>query len=297
MPFDRCRRFDTIRFSSHEVAHASKENCLYTTRDGGRGWKKVYCTSVDSSIGTAPNIESFQFLTPREAWMITLDLLHSRDGGATWSKLDFGSVLPHSVRFYDQSVGYWVGSALAQHSSPERAVVYRTVDGGRTWVESPTGLPPGARLRDAWPVSATEVWAVGDVLVHSTDGGGSWKEVAIDRQWQNLAVHFTSPQVGWMSRKPEDNYLLTIDAGRTWTPRQLPFEHILYIGLVFVDARDAWTAWGSVHRSLDGGVTWSAVLESPGGDDGGRSYYDVQYLEPERLVVATSACQAAFFAM
>jgi photosystem II stability/assembly factor-like uncharacterized protein len=294
--FDSCHAFENVSFSSGAVGYASEKNCLWGTVDGGHHWTSTHCFANPPDVPEhQQQIAKFQFVTNNDAWVIADDLMHTLDGGHTWSRTNFSRMVVRGLRFYDSRVGYWVGEEVAHDSSPGRGVIFHTTDGGHTWSETPVGitLDYGWRLRDVWTISPSEAWVVGDVLIHTVDAGKTWQRVVIDEQWRDLTIQFSSASVGWIVRQPEVNYLLTIDGGRTWEPKLLPFSHVLAQGLTFVESTHAWAAVDDVFRTVDCGKTWEIYPIRDASSVSSGPYYNIQYLTGEHLVIATGNCGIA----
>lgn len=116
---------------------------LYTTDDGGISWKEV----LTADIGILP--ESVCFLDQNKGWLAGRRpvftgqavpsggvLLLTTDGGKHWIPTEIGSDDPffNVVRFSDKDHGWLAG----------RDNLYRTEDGGKTWMRVLT-LPPPQR--------------------------------------------------------------------------------------------------------------------------------------------------------
>lgn len=283
---DRCVTFNELDSADVDVAYGAARSRLYRTEDGGRRWIRVYeTTAVPGEY--APWIDVVRVVSRLEVWIHAGGkLLHSRDGGKTFAIVDIGDRVLRGLRFVDERLGYLVGEQSGHASY--HGIVLKTVDGGQSWVELPTGVSPGFdwRLRDVWPVSADDVWVVGDVLLHSTNGGTTWSLI---KGKSGFAIQFSSRAVGWIVHKPPRYYDLTTDGGRTWMPREVPFQYPEYSGLTFVDAKNGWAAAGDLYQTKDGGRKWTDVRKGGAGDDD-PYYYAVEYLQKERVVIATSTC-------
>src|SRR5438046_2130739 len=95
------------------------------------------------SAATSPTQSSYRvaavdFVNPRIGWVVALlaagDLavLHTTDGGASWTRqlAVAGDVHPTYVKFFDERVGILALLGV-------RPVLYRTGDGGATWITRP----------------------------------------------------------------------------------------------------------------------------------------------------------------
>ena len=139
--------------------------------------------------------------------------------------------------------------------------IYRSSDGGRSWAAvGGAGLPaePLSRIEIAVAPGhrAQRVWASvgtadGGGLYRSDDGGASWVLVNSD---SSLA----SDYMGWLTADPQDD-------------------------------NTVWAGGQPLRRSTDGGVTFTIVRSSPGGDDYHALWIDPR--DPQRMI--TGADQGA----
>jgi photosystem II stability/assembly factor-like uncharacterized protein len=142
------------------------------------------------------------------------------------------------------------------------AGVFRSADGGRTWVRSSDGLPPDTlvlqlALAASRPATVYLEAYAGQRLYRSTDGAHSWHELpAIDAGITDLDVDPSRPDTLYVTTP--QGLLRSADGGATWSrlgPLQSPSRlaiapsapQVLY-------AEDG----GRILRSPDGGSTWSA---------------------------------------
>lgn len=106
---------------------------LYSTADGGVTWQCV------GRRGLTASLMAVDFTSVKNGYLLDgTRLYHSADGGAHWepvgtapSVVQSGNV---SIQFTDERHGWLsVGGNLWATPSTAPIVVYRTVDGGRTW--------------------------------------------------------------------------------------------------------------------------------------------------------------------
>lgn len=148
---------------------------LLSTVDGGVNWTrhslewKALIPGVIKDTGPVqPNLNAVFFASKTQGWIVGEFglILHTGDGGASWSAQRAGSDLPQlaAVRFRDPLDGLAVG---------EEGIVLRTSDGGKHW----TSVDSGTR-RGLYGISleGRRAMVVGDgVVLVSRDGGVSWR--------------------------------------------------------------------------------------------------------------------------
>ena len=309
------------------VADQNPELCYGTdygrtmiTTDGGATWSGAYSKKVPGGDWTSTGLDvtnSYGYLfDPFDAnrrFMPTTDigLFRSEDKGRSWTRSVTG--VPEKWT----NTTYWVtfdpavkdkmwGVMSGTHDLPRpkmwrttsvtkyRGGVCSSVDGGRTWKPSNTGIPETAPthilLDPTSPVGRRTLWvaAMGRGVYKSTDDGATWvlKNQGIV---QNEPMAWRLARAGdgtlyvAIARRSEDGSIGTsgdgalyksIDGAESWTPVQLPTEVNGPNGLT-IDPHDpnrlylaAWTRATGVHGtgggiflSVDAGKSWKNVLD------------------------------------
>ena len=251
------------------------ENKLWKTTNGGRNWSEVSSSAPIKLLkGFSPQatMERVDFLSPSEGWLVEGSLLlHTTDGGASWAPANPENTLVRSVQFLDRNTGWFGGQLLRLPPSKDETesfhpVVYGTRDGGKNWRRLYEGAEDHYPLWDVWPISATDIWAVGASIIHSTDGGTTWSKAAIS-DWHGVSgipveVRFLDAKTGWIkTNQTNGGYLFTSDGGANWEQRPIPADVDFIDDVVYVNSREAWSVAGSIYRSTDGGKTWLDVSD------------------------------------
>jgi photosystem II stability/assembly factor-like uncharacterized protein len=272
---------------------------IYKTTDGGQTWRRIwYGDNLARYIWINPQDHNLLYASTgifdREAAnsdAASLDpgglgVLRSRDGGDTWETLGaangfdpadlyIGSLFmhPQDPEILLAAAGNDPYSSLLRHPL---GGIYRTADGGDTWVET----------LDGHNFSSVEI-CLGDPNVayasartgffSSDDGGQTWQQAAGEEWGPPDAV------VGWpidMQCDPRDvqrifvnayggGVFLSEDGGRTWIMSSKGYTGALMRdvavapddpGHVFVSARSG------VFASLDGGENWIGLNSGPARD-------------------------------
>ncbi|HUF23763.1 MAG TPA: YCF48-related protein [Vicinamibacterales bacterium] len=199
-------------------------------------------------------------------------ILHSRDGGKTWTpqlggdKENAAADVQH-IRVLSEKVAF-----AAQPGGGDHALL-RTTD-GENWTQSGTV----GQHRGDFEFTSADVGAYvsGDGIFHTVNAGKAWKEVytcrlslTIEGLARQVSCHFEdlnfpTLQVGYAISRVigKTTFIIakTTDGGATWTPWPVEME---YGGehLYFLDDRRGFAKmWGgAVLRTDDGGKTWTAI--------------------------------------
>jgi photosystem II stability/assembly factor-like uncharacterized protein len=199
---------------------------------------------------------------------------HTTDGAASWSQLSTSGIAlaqcKESLSFVDSMRGF-----LGAWDQSHRPTIYRTSDGGRSWIGSTLPDPPGF-VTQAGGVSlrAGLVKVFGSTLLvtaswgghrdeyvfRSTDGGASWSYVATISN-STVGVTFVTYS-RWLNFGNDSSGLETTDAGRTWHVFVTDYADAAGVASVFVFGDDRvgyGTVRGGVHRTVDGGSHWVMI--------------------------------------
>ena len=242
-------------------------------------------------------VESFAF-DPRNPQIVylltngfsngTSHVFKTTDGGAHW----------HATAARGSG---WVGGKEALAADPRHPgtlyagtelAVYKTVDGGRSWLPSHRGLitPPRSEREKGWvtalavdPANTNIVYAGSDRVSESTDGGHSWKTVFPPHPGRfppddvsALAIAATRPEAiyaiagdfGPSSATPaygRTSIYKSTDAGTTWQATTVVRGRGVAPTALAVDPRDPSTVYAAIgHRVMkttNAGKTWQPVAD------------------------------------
>jgi photosystem II stability/assembly factor-like uncharacterized protein len=214
------------------------------------------------------------------------DLWHTADGAMSWELLvrvgwnlapadvSFGQC-KGPLAFVDGGKGVLVGSA--RDTAP---TLYRTRDGGRSWMSGPLGDPPGFTTQPEHTLRPEGVRWFGSTLLldaqtwvegrsiryicRSTDAGATWVYVRSISDASEPLVFVTPAR--WL-RFSYPTPLESTDAGATWHQFATDYQQGAAPGppnLIFADTSVGYAAVRfSFQRTVDGGAHWSA-LRMPG---------------------------------
>lgn len=268
------------------LAYSSPSNELFALAFGGGYWKS-------SDYG-----KSWEHLSISEdTYLATLivdpndpEHMFSLNGGApvgfifetteawnTWAQRPFA----YTTLAFASNSDLYAGTSDGSGNGPG-GKIYKSIDGGNTWVEKSTGLPECASQckvvflvadptdpnvlyanLNSFFLSSTSYTNV-DYLVKTTDGGDTWSQidngiVTINNQLVSMTVDPLYPSILYLGTT--NGVLKSADAGASWVKAgTLPLS---MINALIVDPGNdqivyAGTEGYGVYRSIDAGATWAS---------------------------------------
>lgn len=222
--------------------------------------------AVQAEQGTRARDDLFSvtFPTEKEGWACGRygTILHTADGGQTWSPQSSGTTFTLSgISFSDAKNGWAAGN---------KGTILHTSDGGRTWTQQVS--PVDYFHMDVVALSPTKGFVTSErthILV-TNDGGKTWEIGFEDEDYILKSISFCDDQHGWTVGEFGHTYH-TKDGGETWEKQAGFYEMDWDTGFIRGDdflfdvvAVDPNTAWavgilGTVKRTTDGGETWEKV--------------------------------------
>ncbi len=228
----RADRTEPIEFSPvnpHTLYYAT--NHLFVTTDSGQSWKMISPDLSQEKTGQPPSVPPLtakqqeerrgviysiaaSYKTTQTIWAGTDDGLVwiTRDGGANWKNITPPGVAPWSkvaqidaARFDDDSAYVAVNRFRVDDLRP---YVYRTHDGGKTWVSISAGLPDDA------PVNAVRADPVQPGLLYAATEKSVWVSFDDGDHW--LPLNYNLPHTSMRDLLVKDNDLIVATHGRSF---------------------------------------------------------------------------------
>src|SRR5690606_16419323 len=184
-------------------------------------------------------------------------LLHSTDGGDTWTQNDL-------------FVAGNINDILAITSDlvlacSTNGLILRTTDGGTTWDTVYQAPMPNTQMRSIVRMSGNRLMATGfnGVIVRSADNGATWSPVtAPEAGLQYEQTHFIGEE-GWLITSSFKKTMWhTTNGGDAWTPLNLPVDRN-WDGVYFITPDTGvvvgrTNAEGRAYLTFNGGANWQS---------------------------------------
>jgi photosystem II stability/assembly factor-like uncharacterized protein len=261
-----------------------QEGFLFRSNDRGETWEQR--TLPVAQPGQWPAIS---FVDAQQGWFSEsgspetqcsadgIAIWHTADGAATWQLVATAGIAEaqckEGLSFVDPARGF-----LGAWDGNHQPTIYRTTDGGRTWVGSNLPDPPGFRTQaGGFTLRAGLVHAFGTTLLvqafdqnqpgsyvfRSSDGGAAWSPIARVDGTADLGFVTASR---WLRLTGPDQSVETTDAGQTWHLYPSDYSQAAPIApqFAFGDPQTGYaTVRGEIRRTADGGLHW-VVIKTPG---------------------------------
>ncbi|HVS05774.1 MAG TPA: YCF48-related protein [Candidatus Dormibacteraeota bacterium] len=276
----------TLRLINRSHGWAITTTQILSTSDGGLHWTNRTPLGFSTS-----SIRGAFFLDNTHAWLAaaangSLVLYRTADGGMSWTT---SRLAPLNTAYTERSAPAYVDFADSQHgwvvmvcaTACPFAELYRTTDGGVTWVK--LSIPEGNPIRFASPSDGwTYTGSDHGQLYVTHDAGASWQSehLASPPGFETWQPGYELPTftdrldgvlpVQLLSQKAFTvSFYVTSDGGRTWRSKQtLPALSTSPMELPEIDvvSTNLWIAVyrNQILRTEDRGQTWSAVSTSGG---------------------------------
>ncbi len=232
-------------------------------------------------------VHAMQRVSASTGWALTSQrLARTTDGGTSWTDITPVGVTTRQligVRFVDETHGWAVVPGVQSNIPPGQTplLVYRTADGGSTWIPAPLGTTTygGAGSASVFFVDLMHGWVVvplesssqfnpGDLFATS-DGGLTWTKRRVPVGGR---ISFVTPTTGWVAGGgPGNQIFMSADGGASWTQQSVvlpagqsqpvygvPSQVGRMLVLFTTFASDANPAAGA-YISQDGGATWQLI--------------------------------------
>ncbi|MBM3915192.1 MAG: glycosyl hydrolase [Sphingomonadales bacterium] len=268
---------------------------MYKTTDAGANWQKIGLDSTEhiSKIWIDPkNTKRLLVAAPGPLWSSSTHrgLYATTDAGKTWEKILYVdentgcadlAVSPRDPNILLASFWQFRRQPFSFYSGGKGSGLFRSTDGGKTWLKVTTGLPEGEMGRIVIrinPSKPQEVLAIVEASVPglyiSQDEGLSWKKMASTDNITARPFYFSTlefdPKDPKRVYRPAFDFQYSTDGGYSWSGQLfsdiVPHadHHALWINPENTNTLYLGTD-GGVYVSHNKGLSWAFLNNLPVG--------------------------------
>lgn len=267
---------------------------MYRSNDGGRTWTHIGLrdTGQIAKVQVDPTNPEVVFAAAQGLpWANGPDrgVFRSLDGGSTWKKalyvderLGASAVAMNPLNPKEVYAALWFGqrkpwTIISGSDAKAGAGVYKSTDGGDTWLKLDVGLPQGLIGKidlDVSPSNPRRVYALIEApdaeraLYRTDDAGATWARQSnapglLRRPfyYTNVHAHPKNPDIVFVSN---ESFFKSTDGGATFKTLSTPHgdNHALWINPdnpdLMVQTND-----GGANVTLNGGISWTTQMNQP----------------------------------
>jgi len=244
---------------------------LFTSADAGSTWipKSV---GLGSHKGVEVETVATNPRSSQTAYAGTCDgVFKSTNGGESWSAVNAGVastdvrtlvIDPHEPEtLFSGTWGYYHASTTTHQ--PEPGGVFKTMDGGETWVALADLAGKNVATLAIDPHEPEIVYAgTTDGVFWSTDGGSSWQAAGLAEYVSALAIDPVNSETIYAGTY-SSGVFKSLDWGETWSAANLGLE-IPDIRALAIDPKEPGIVYANtgsqrVFKTTDGGETWLPI--------------------------------------
>ncbi|NLP10550.1 hypothetical protein GX408_09165 [bacterium] len=225
------------------------------TKDSGEIWEKQQLPEECESVF----FRAVDFLDDKTGWAAGgAYILSTENGGITWqiqlkTEMDDAGGRFRDIKLLNKNLGFAVG----QKGFSGPGILYKTSDGGNSWLRVDEGNLPN--LDKVFFIDDDYGWICGWGILLSTNDGGSYWQADYFLEFLRY-MQFTDREHGWISALDEGSFYRTTDAGKTW--KDIPFENRFnkfFNSFFFFNNKQGVAAtflFCDIFSSNDGGLHW-----------------------------------------
>jgi photosystem II stability/assembly factor-like uncharacterized protein len=197
----------------------------------------------------------------------------STDGGKSWYPKNWGQPSVVCALAIDPL------NASTFYAGTSRGI-FKSTDGGTNWSSASSGLPPHQSNPDAYgggvlsvvidPQNPSTLYAVvyalpGDLLLKSTDGGGSWNPVGSGLPESGIVLAIDPQNPSTLYRGTYHGIFKSTDGGAGWSQVNSGLPPLPWADSVVIDPQQPDTVYAAisnlsgdrVFKTTNGGASWS----------------------------------------
>ncbi|MFZ1729198.1 MAG: T9SS type A sorting domain-containing protein [Bacteroidota bacterium] len=234
---------DIHAFDGDRAIVGTRSGRILKTTDGGANWT-VLLSTVNERYGNLYFHDELHgiAITPDPNNKRKAEVYRTADGGLTWSKneeqLPARFPIDNTLTFFDENNG-WFASSNTAGTDPSDATIFRTSDGGDSWIQVAVSAQNIAAISFADLQRGFCVDDMSGVVRRSVNGGGSWRAAFYPMGGnRNIDVQsFPGSDVVWIIN--DESAWISGDLGTTWKKTTLTPAGSLQ-DAVFADSLNGW---------------------------------------------------------
>jgi photosystem II stability/assembly factor-like uncharacterized protein len=225
------------------------------SKDNGNNWDTIWAKGLDDTLKTYWVDNEIGFV----GCVYNNIIMKTQDGGDNWEKLVFGDpnlrYRVFAMYFVTPATGWIGGDVLV---GTYAGFIFKTTDGGRTWVEQKVPLDFWVYGLEFFDVN--HGWAAGGKeVMHTSDGGTTWRACSgVTTRITDIAG--AGPNKAWAT--DGTSCLLRTTDGLNWVNVE-PGVAGNYNEIEFPDGKRGYAAGTKLIATDDGGATWREVKGAP----------------------------------
>jgi len=238
-----------------------------------------YAWEIQNPIPTSSELKSVQFVSAETGWAIGAygNIIHTNDGGKTWTFQDANIDEISDLYFIDNSIGWAIGMKFTGEfgwcGPILKSCLLKTMDGGHNWIiqsgfdhKSSSGPYPFSIYfinKDiGWIASSVQNSENYNSIISKTCNGGETWVVQDSIELSIHDIYFINDNIGWAvgawSSAFDVCIMKTNNGGDTWIPQSGKVKGVLE-SVFFIDESIGWTVGTEniILKTADGGDTWT----------------------------------------
>ncbi|HSG68565.1 MAG TPA: hypothetical protein VK994_07660, partial [Bacteroidales bacterium] len=247
---------------------ACEEGLILKTTNGGFSWDTLFYH--DDPIFS---FNKLFFTDEQNGWVIGEMVIKTTNGGVNWYSCPVCLDVVNDIFFIDPQIGYLAGK------EGNKATILKTSDGGQSW----TPILSDSTLWTTMCVQFISVnvgYAGGYQKVLKTmDGGETWFDIGAPLLGYIVNnIHFADENTGYIVNE-RGKIARTLDGGASWsvcsyTGLDVRSVYCLGESNAWICGNDTLGFYGVVKHTLDGGYSWTSVIE-----ENSNCVYSIDFLD------------------
>ncbi|MNM86193.1 Ycf48-like protein [compost metagenome] len=229
-----------VQAGARMISAGQRGHILYS--DDGKDWKQA-------QVPVSSDLTALSFPSATQGWAVGHEgvVLHSSDGGQTWSKQLDGKQIAELLKQY------------GQNANPDDPVAARQRQEAEALVAQGADQP----LLDVWFEDESRGFVVGafNLILRTEDGGKTWTPWMdhVDNP-RGMHLYAMRPAAGSLFIVGEQGLVVKFDSReQRFQALELPYQGSLFGVVGNADVVVVYGLRGNAYRSVDGGANWQKI--------------------------------------